>query len=167
MYRFLIVLVLCAAIAPIVPLWVEHQNNQTSETAAATSNAPLETGERRHRISANRSGQFVADVHLNGQMHEMLVDTGASATVLPVSVARTVGIFPANDDFKLRVSTANGTTYGARAIIDRLQIGRINLRNIEALVLQDSSLSIPLLGMTALNKLDRFDISNGTLVLIQ
>jgi len=167
MYRFVIVLLVCIAVAPLVPVWLEYQIGPLEQTASEGRETDPDTGDRRHRISANRSGQYVADVRLNGQMFEMLVDTGASATVLPVSVAEDIGIFLANDEFTYRVSTANGTTYAARAIIDRLQIGRISLRNIEALVLQDTSLSIPLLGMTALNELDRFDISNGTLVLIQ
>lgn len=167
MYRIVIVLLVCVAVAPLLPIWLEHRTGGSSDNAFVNTRQDRDAGERRHHISANRSGQFVADVHLNGQMFEMLVDTGASTTVLPVSVAEDIGIFLKNGDFTYRVSTANGTTYGALAVIERLQIGRINLRNIEALVLQDNSLSIPLLGMTALNELDRFDFSNGSLVLIQ
>ncbi|WP_420412266.1 retropepsin-like aspartic protease family protein [Roseibium sp.] len=167
MFRFVIILLVFVGLVPLVPLLLDYQADQTSGSVATVLETDDVSGARRHRISANRSGQFVADVHLNGQMHEMLVDTGASTTVLPLSVAEDVGIFPKREDFKYRVSTANGTTYGASAIIDRLKIGRISLRNIDALVLRDESLSTPLLGMTALNELDRFDISNGTLVLIQ
>lgn len=167
MLRFVIIFLGFVGLVPLVPLWLDYQTDHIGDTTAAMSETDEVSGERRHRISANRNGQFVADVHLNGQMHEMLVDTGASTTVLPLSVAEEVGIFPTGKDFKYRVSTANGTTYGARATIDRLKIGRINLRGVDALVLRDESLSTPLLGMTALNELNRFDISNGTLVLIQ
>lgn len=168
MWRFAIIFLLVIGLAPLVPMWLESRLDPGGTNAAHVSEAGTATGaERRYTISANRSGQFVAEVEVNGRFLEMLVDTGASATALPVSIAEEAGIFLQNKDFKYRVGTANGTTYGARAMIDRLKIGQISLRDIETIVLRDDSLSTPLLGMTALNKLDRFDISNGTLVLVQ
>jgi len=41
------------------------------------------------------------------------------------------------------------------------------LKNVETLVLQEGLLSVPLLGMSALGRLERFDISDDTLVLVQ
>ncbi len=167
MWRFILIFLVAIGLAPLVPLWIERHLEETDTNTASVSEPDTTSGERRHSLTADRRGQFVANVSVNGQMFEMLIDTGASATVLPESIAENVGIFLKNQDFKYSVGTANGTTYGARAVIDRLKIGQISLRNVEAIVLRDDSLAIPLLGMTALSKLDRFDISNGTLVLIQ
>lgn len=164
MWRFLVVLLVCAGLVPLIPQFVEgrfgpDRTSGDEEQAAA--------GQRTHRVAADRRGQFVADVSLNGRSVEMLIDTGATITALPASVADKAGIFLQDADFRHKVATANGETFGARVMIDRLRIGNVSLRDTEAIVLRDESLSIPLLGMTALNRLDRFDFLNGTLVLVQ
>ncbi|WP_298960574.1 TIGR02281 family clan AA aspartic protease [uncultured Roseibium sp.] len=171
MARFVLILLFFIGITPFLPNLLQKfaphfaaGNIQSAETADL-DDAPQ--GDRKHRISANYQGQFVDLFKVNGQTVEMLVDTGATHTVLPESVAREVGIFPKAADYKYAIRTANGTVYGAMAVIDGMQIGSIRLRNLDALVLKDQSLGQPLLGMSALNQLDRFDISNGTLVLIQ
>ncbi|MEP5622839.1 MAG: TIGR02281 family clan AA aspartic protease, partial [Hyphomicrobiales bacterium] len=161
------VFLIFAGLAPMVPDLLEKHIGKTEPGASKPIRVEKSAGDRMHLVSADRRGQFVADVELNGRSVEMLVDTGATATALPVSVAEMVGIFPKGKDFKYRIGTANGVTLGARATIDRLKIGAIYLRDIEAIVLRDKSLREPLLGMSALNQLDRFDISDGTLVLVQ
>lgn len=167
MWRFLLVLLVCAGLAPLIPQFIEARFGEGPQNQNQNHAAFAASGERKHQIVADRRGHYVADVSLNGRMVEMLVDTGATVTALPMSVAEKAGIVLKNSDFKYKINTANGATMGARAMIDRLQIGAISLRNTEAIVLKDDSLGVALLGMTALNSLDRFDISNGTLVLVQ
>ncbi|MFC6655061.1 TIGR02281 family clan AA aspartic protease [Roseibium salinum] len=83
------------------------------------------------------------------------------------SPSRSTSAYLTESDFKYPAQTANGTVYGARTLIDSLRIGSIRLRNVEAHVLKDASLRTPLLGMSVLNELRRFDMSGGTLVLVQ
>lgn len=70
-------------------------------------------------------------------------------------------------DFIYKVNTANGTTRAAAAVIDRIQIGRISLENVEAAVLEDSALQTTLVGMSFLKRLGRFQVENGALLLAQ
>jgi aspartyl protease family protein len=172
MSRFVIIFLACIAIAPLAAYLLENRflvmlgsGDVADYEAGDEDGGPA--GERSHRISADRQGHFVADAYLNGRAVDMLVDTGATVTVLPESLAEDIGIFLDSSDYKYAIQTANGTVYGARGTIDNLRIGKIRLRNVDTLVLQDQSLGKPLLGMSALNQLKRFDISGGTLVLVQ
>jgi len=167
MSRFVIILLFCIGVAPFLPGLIESRLDTLGSRAPAPVAEEVDDGERIHRISVDRRGHFVADAYLNGRAVDMLVDTGATVTSLPESLAEDIGIFLSKSDFKYPVSTANGTAYGARAVIDDLRIGRIRLKNVDALVLNDQSLGNPLLGMSVLNQLRKFDISGGTLILVQ
>ena len=167
MWRFVFIFLVCVSVAPLLPGLLESQVEATGSLISEKRQSSDDTGDNVHRISINRQGHFVADAYLNDSAVDMLVDTGATVTALPESVAEDIGIFLSPSDFKYELRTANGATYGAKAVIDGLEIGDIRLRNIEAYVLKDESLGEPLLGMSVLNQLKRFDISEGTLLLVQ
>jgi len=166
MTRFVVIFLFCLAITPLVPFLVKHRLG-TVDSGEQAEKVQSDTGERIFRIERNRRGHFVADANLNGRAVDMLVDTGATMTVLPESVAEDIGIYLSASDYKHPIRTANGTVRGARTVIDRLRLGNIRLKNIDALVLRDQSLGEPLLGMSVLNQLQRFDMSGGTLVMVQ
>ncbi|ASP35961.1 TIGR02281 family clan AA aspartic protease [Labrenzia sp. VG12] len=170
MIRFAVILLVFLALAPLVPILVEKRLG-SQDTPRVDSGLKVDdtadTGERIYRISRNGAGHFVAEARLNGTFVDMLVDTGATVTVLPESVAEDIGIFLSESDFTIPIRTANGTARGARTVIDGLRLGDIRLDDIDALVLKDVSLGQPLLGMSVLNRLERFDMSGGTLVLVQ
>ena len=98
---------------------------------------------------------------------EVLVDTGATLVAINESTARRIGIRLKPSDFKYKVRTANGITEAAAATIKEIRIGRVVVRDIRASVSRDESLSVILLGMSFLNKLKRFEVDSGTLVLAQ
>lgn len=167
MVRFAVILLFFMAIAPLVPYLIEYRLDQVEGGGSRSQEARPDDGERIYRISRNRQGHFVADAYLNGRAVDMLVDTGATVTAVPESVAEDIGVYLSAGDFKYPVQTANGSVDGARIVIDRLRLGDISLKDVEALVLPDESLGEPLLGMSVLNELRRFDMSGGTLVLVQ
>jgi len=177
MTRFVVIFLLCLGVAPLVPYLLEHRmgsldSSERAEAVTPDKGARFEDtgagpGERIYRTSRNRQGHFVAEANLNGHAVDMLIDTGATVTVLPESIAANVGVFLTEADYKYKVRTANGTVRAARGVIDRLRLGNIQLRNIDVLVLKDESLGEPLLGMSVLNQLQQFDMSGGTLVLVQ
>jgi aspartyl protease family protein len=70
-------------------------------------------------------------------------------------------------DFKHRVSTANGEAKAAVAMIDVLEVGRIRLEGIQAMVLEDKALQSTLVGMNVLNRLARYKVEGKVLVLEQ
>ena len=54
-----------------------------------------------------------------------------------------------------------------RSVIDVLEIGRVRLEGVQALVLDDKALQTSLIGMSALNRLARFKVEGKVLLLEQ
>ena len=95
----------------------------------------------------------------------MLVDSGASIVVLTYEDAERAGIYVRERDYTQRVSTANGVTRVAPMTLDRVSIGGITVRDVEAAVSEPGRLGQSLLGMTFLGRLQRVDMRPGVLVL--
>jgi aspartyl protease family protein len=96
-----------------------------------------------------------------------MVDTGATLVAINLSTARRIGIQLTPADFKYEVRTANGKTRAASANIERLQIGRILVENVDAVVLDDKALDGALIGVSFLNRLAKYQVENGALLLVQ
>jgi aspartyl protease family protein len=96
-----------------------------------------------------------------------MVDTGASVVALNERSAARFGLRPSRGDYNATVTTANGSLKAARARIPMMDVGGLIVRDVEAMVLPDESLSENLLGLSFLSKLRRFEYSNGRLVLEQ
>ncbi|MEN0088427.1 MAG: TIGR02281 family clan AA aspartic protease, partial [Pseudomonadota bacterium] len=93
------------------------------------------------------------------------VDTGASTVALNKTTAKRLGIRSSSMKFNVQVSTANGTTMGARAKLKTVSIGRITVRDVDALVLDDDALSTVLLGNSFLGRLKGYRVADGQLIL--
>jgi len=122
---------------------------------------------RRVRLASDRSGHFGADFRLNGRAVSGVVDTGATLVAINTSTARRIGLNIASTDFNGSVDTANGRTRAAFVTIGRLEIGRISMDDVEAVVLDDKALSSTLIGMSFMNRLKRYQVENGALLLEQ
>ena len=116
-------------------------------------------------IPMDARGHFVTDFKFNGRRVESMVDTGATFVAINESTARRVGVRVVRDDFKYKVSTANGQTPAASVLVDEISVGNIKIRNVPALVLKDDALKGTLIGMSFLKELDRFTIEDRTLIL--
>lgn len=119
------------------------------------------------KITADKSGHFVVTARLNGKKTKVLVDTGATYVAINESTAKKMGIRLKAKDFKYKVNTANGVTYAAAAMIDEIRIGKIRIKNVQATVSRDKALTTTLLGMSFLNRLDKFVIEGHILTLKQ
>lgn len=122
---------------------------------------------RTARIKMDQRGHFVTTARMNGRQIEVLVDTGATSVAINKTIARRLGINLKASDFKYTVNTANGKTKAASALIERISIGRVEVRNVQAAVLDDRALSGTLLGMSFLGQLDGFEVRNRELILTQ
>ncbi len=67
----------------------------------------------------------------------------------------------------MRVTTANGEVKAASVTIETLQIGRITLDDVQAVVLEDKALGDTLIGMSFLKRLGKFSVEDGALLLVQ
>jgi len=138
------------------------------EKSTKVSKAKTRTKRRSRRaVGYRKRGHFSFNARLNGRNVKVLVDTGASSVAINWSTARRIGIRLKEHDFRHRASTANGYTTFARAKIKEIRIDGILVRNVEAAVLSDSSLSDTLLGMSFLNKLKKFEIKGNKLTMLQ
>nr|TFG54883.1 MAG: TIGR02281 family clan AA aspartic protease [Hyphomicrobiales bacterium] len=116
-------------------------------------------------IHAETNGHFYVDLKVEGRKIEAMVDTGASVVALRESDARRAGIRVRRGDFKIPMSTANGTAYAAAITLRSVAVDNVEIRNVSAVVMPDDKLAITLLGASFLNELRRFEVSDRVLVL--
>ncbi len=122
---------------------------------------------RKVRLERDEKGHFNGDFRINGRAVEALVDTGASVVAINRSTARRLGLNLASGDFVHDVDTANGMIKAAAIMLPSVEIGRIRVADVQAMVLEDRSLSGTLIGMSFLNRLASFRVESGTLLMEQ
>lgn len=98
-------------------------------------------------------GFFYANGQINGSSVKFLVDTGANTIAINRRLAERVGV-----DYRKGqrgvATTASGVTPMYMVTLDRVSIGDITLRDVQAGVLLGAQPAVPLLGMSFLGKLD-------------
>ena len=117
------------------------------------------------RLQADRSGHYFTEAEINHRPLQMLVDTGATSIALRYEDARSLGLVGSGDTFDVGVRTANGEGRARRIRLRSVSVGTITIRDVEALVLERGALGTNLLGMSFLNRLARFQVQRGQLVL--
>jgi aspartyl protease family protein len=131
---------------------------EAAVTPPATAAAPAAGGTA--RLTADPDGHFRAEARMNGRLVPVLVDTGATLVAIDETTARRLGVSLRPGDWRHTVHTANGTAAAALARLDRIELGPLAVRNVDAVVLRDGTLPTALLGMSFLNRF-RFE-SDGT-----
>ncbi|MBX4906306.1 MULTISPECIES: TIGR02281 family clan AA aspartic protease [Rhizobium] len=109
------------------------------------------------------NGHFEADVGVNGQTVEMLVDTGASMVALSHEDAARIGIDLSRLTYSMTVMTANGRSRAAPVTLDQVAIGPIVRNNVAASVAEDGRLDQSLLGMSFLETLGSLQMQTDEL----
>ena len=102
-------------------------------------------------LTRDRSGQFLANVEINGTDIEFLVDTGASDLVLSQADARAAGVDMERLNFFIRSMTANGEVKSAPVRLDTVAMAKFVDTDVPARV-NGGALDISLLGMTYLDR---------------
>jgi aspartyl protease family protein len=118
-------------------------------------------------LNASADGHYYAEAEVNGRTLDVMVDTGASMVALTFEDAERAGLRLKPSDFTARVNTANGPAAVAPVMLDRVSIGGIEVRDVRAAVCERGRLDKTLLGMSFLSRLERVDISQGRLTLIE
>jgi len=114
---------------------------------------------------------FYADVKLNGVYKtKLLVDTGASNMQITQAMARRLRIDPLEGE-PVRATLAGGAVvFGRRIILKEVRLGRVKVKNIEAIVLDGDHRvdDAGLLGMSFLNHfIFQMDTRKSQLILEQ
>lgn len=118
-------------------------------------------------IARNASGSFVLSGQINGLDAQLLFDTGASSVVLTDATATRLGLRLNDNNYTVAIATANGRTTAAPVKLDRISIGQVTERNVEALVARPGTLRENLLGMSFLERLASYEVREDRLILRQ
>ena len=116
-------------------------------------------------IGRGNAGDFAITAQINGARVAMVLDTGASSVVLTRDDAKAAGLPLEVLKYTVNIDTANGRARAAPVTLDRIAIGGLVERSVEALVAQPGQLKMSLLGMSFLNRLQTWQVSGDRLVL--
>lgn len=111
------------------------------------------------------NGHFEADTQINGRTVRMMIDTGATSTVLTARDAERAGLDTSALNYQVPVATANGQALAARVVLSDIVVGAITRSNVPALVASDGMLEQSLLGMNFIGTLSGFDIRGDRMIL--
>ena len=111
------------------------------------------------------NGHFQVRGQINNVAIFMMVDTGATSTVLTFEDARRAGYDPDALAFNIPIMTANGQASAARVVVDEIRVGDIVRKNVPVMVAQSGRLERSLLGMNFINTLSGFDMRGERLIL--
>lgn len=148
------------------PATPDTQPNVNLASVPSKPATPMPLG-RQVLVNADERGHFLSSFKLNGRQVDGMIDTGATLVAINTSTARRIGISLNQSDFTHQVSTANGSIKAAVVTVDRLQIGKISIDNVQAVVLDDRALQTNLIGMSFLQRLQKYEVENGALLLVQ
>ena len=125
----------------------------------------IESGPKEVTVFRRPDGGFTLDTSVGRTRVAFTLDTGASSVVLRWEDALRLKIPVRQLDYDVEVMTANGRGLAAEVTLPSLTIGPLTQTNVKALVEKQGALNENLLGMSYLNKLDSFTVSNDKLVL--
>jgi len=114
-------------------------------------------------LEAGPGGQFFTSGTVNGRSMRFVVDTGATLTMLSRADAQRIGL-----DYRggtpVRTATANGVANRWRTSLDSVRVGDATVRDVDAIVVDNDTLPVGLLGMSFLAHFD-MQRQGSTLVL--
>lgn len=116
-------------------------------------------------VARSNGGEFAVSAEINGARIPMVLDTGASSVVLTRDDAKAAGLPLEVLNYSVNIDTANGRTRAAPVTLDRVAIGTLVERSVEALVAQPGQLKTSLLGMSFLNRLQSWEVRGDRLLL--
>jgi aspartyl protease family protein len=171
--RFIITFAAVALVAGmIVPQFATqmYAPRAPQKLLAARQATPAESPPRSQDsvvVPPDAMGHFRVEGRVDGRVIQFVVDTGASVIALTAEDAASLGIHPAEVDFRALVKTANGTVRAAPVALNMVEIGNLMVRDVAAMVLPGGALSDNLLGLSFLSRLRRFEYTDGRMILEQ
>jgi aspartyl protease family protein len=145
-----------------VPRKSSGSNPWSTEQAQSAQASDYNSGEV--ILSRHGDGHFYADVTIESVPTQMLVDTGASVIALTGSDAEAMGIYWEESEIQPVAQGASGAVYGLPVTLDRVQLGDIEVRGVEAIVVP-SGLGVSLLGQSFLGRIKDVQIQQDKMVL--
>lgn len=123
-------------------------------------------GSRAAFIDREDDGHFWTRADVSGTQVKFMVDTGASIVALTYFDAQRLGLKPEELDFDSEIRTAGGITYGAPVMLESIRIGKVEIKNVNAVILR-TELEQSLLGMSFLGELNSYEVRQGQMIIRQ
>jgi aspartyl protease family protein len=143
---------------------VEPRRSASREDERA-SGRDRDVGEGRAlAIRQSSDGHFYVTARINGSDMRLLVDTGATLTILSKRQAERAGLFPAPGEYTQQVRTASGIEKAAPVRLRHFEIGEARLQDVPALIM-DTPANVSLLGIGTLQRFKSYEVRNGVLTL--
>jgi len=151
----------------VVPKLQDRQEAADVPTVATAVVTPRQASfDNAAIIDREPDGHYWTRADVDGTAVKFMVDTGASTVAITFRDAQRIGLNPEELDFKWEIRTAGGIVHGAAVTLDKIRIGRVEVDNVEAMVLRDG-LEQSLLGMTFLGELYSYEFRKSQLVIRQ
>jgi aspartyl protease family protein len=115
-------------------------------------------------VPQGEDGSYGVVARVNGQRVRFVIDTGATDTVLSPDDARRIGVDTGDLRYVVEAETANGVGYGAPYVAKRFEVGPIALADFK-LTVNQAPMSVSLLGMSFLGRLESFHFEDHKLIL--
>ena len=165
MSRFLLVVLMLAATAGAVVAYTDPEQIARASDTVSELLRKRASPARAVQIARGQSGEFALQARINGVTAPMVIDTGATSVVLTYETARAAGLPLELLEYDVDVETAGGHTRAARLTLDRLAIGKLVERSVPALVVPRGQMKTNLLGMSFLDRLERWEVRADRLML--
>ncbi len=161
----LVILMLAATAGAVVAYGDSKQLARAGDTVSELMRRRVTSPARSVQIPRGQTGEFALHARINGVKAPMVIDTGATSVVLTYETAKAAGLPLELLEFDVDVETAGGHTRAARLTLDRLAIGKLVERSIPALVVPRGQMKTNLLGMSFLDRLERWEVHADRLML--
>ena len=158
----------CGRTLPEIARWSRMDSAERfaimAQLAARMAEAGLEPAPA-VQIARGKAGEFALHAKINGVKAPMVIDTGATSVVLTWETAKAIGVPIEMLEYNVDVETAGGHTKAARLTLDRLAVGGLVEKSIPALVVPRGQMKTNLLGMSFLDRLERWEVRADRLML--
>jgi aspartyl protease family protein len=171
--RFAPFFVATIAIGALVGWFAPDATGPAPAVEAAHAAAPANRLEAAHGeqwsatevvLPRNANGHFFAEVASDSGKVMMLVDTGATMVALTGNDAAMLGVEWQTNQVRPVARGASGDVYGVPVVLERIEVGGIEARRVQAVVVPDG-LDISLLGQSFLAKVNRVEVTADQMVL--
>jgi aspartyl protease family protein len=161
----LVLLILGGTVGAVVAYGDPRQVARATDTVSNMLHRRAAPPVRAVQITRGQGGEFTLRAKVNGVNAPMVVDTGATLVVLTQETARAAGLPLEFLTYNVDLETAGGHTKAARLTLDRLAIGNLVARSVPALIVPHGQMKTNLLGMSFLDRLERWEVRPDRLVL--
>jgi aspartyl protease family protein len=121
---------------------------------------PAEPAAEEYHIYRDSRGMYRSVGSINGLTVQFLLDTGASAIAMNAAQARRLGVDYRVEGRSTFVTTASDVIEAFKVKLDVVRVGAIELRNVDAVVMEGQQPVEVLLGMSFLGRLEMSNRDN-------